>query len=70
MKQFTLGMMLGPWIVTVALAALVLIGAIGFGYDNMGQVILVYGSIVFAAACTIAGALLWLVWRVVGLFRQ
>jgi hypothetical protein len=71
MRNFALGMICGPWLVPVTLAALLLTGAIRFGgYDSTGQVILLFGSAVFAGACTIAGALLWAVWRVVGVFKQ
>jgi len=71
MRNFALGMICGPWLVPFALAALLLTGSIGFGgYDSTGQVILLFGSAVFAGTCTIAGALLWIAWWTIGFLKK
>jgi len=58
MRNFALGMICGPWLVPFG------------GYDSTGQVILLFGSAVFAGTCTIAGALLWIAWWTIGFLKK
>ena len=70
MGKFALGMICGPWIVTFALALLLLTGAVGVGHGLLGPVILVYGSVAFSIVCTLAGALLLGGWALYNHLRK